>query len=162
MRVLSHTAEPHQTAARDGTPRRVVRPIGHFLMHLLEMCAVMCLGGGLLIVLFFGAAAVLGYSDLRQTAPQISILAIAVCLAGAMVAWMRFRRMAWRPTLEMAGSSVAVGLLMVVSSWLGLASTTALIGVECALACVAMVAVMLFRVRLYSGRTTSDSPAVQP
>jgi hypothetical protein len=51
------------------------------------MCAVMCLGGGLLIALFFGAAALLGFSDLRQQAPVLSALVIAVILAGAMVAW---------------------------------------------------------------------------
>jgi hypothetical protein len=114
----------------------------------------MCLGGGLLIALFFGAAAFLGFSDLRQQAPVLSALVIAVILAGAMVAWMRFRRMEWRPTLEMAGSSIASGVLLIAGYWLGLVPESALVPSVCAVACLAMVAVMLFRVPLYSSSHT--------
>jgi len=117
----------------------------------------MCLGGGLLIALFFGAAAVLGFSDLRQQAPVLSALVIAVLLAGAIVAWMRFRQMAWRPTLEMAGSSIASGVLLIAGYWLGLVPESALVPSVCAAACLAMVAVMLFRVQLYSSSHTSHS-----
>ena len=110
----------------------------------------MCLGGGLLNVLFFGAAALLGISNLRQDAPALSALVIAVLLAGGMVAWMRFRRMEWRPTLEMAGSSIAAGALLIAGYWLGIVSESALVPSVCVLACVAMIAVMLFRIPLYS------------
>ncbi len=153
MRVLAHPRSPKRLPVRDRPDSGVARRVGHFVRHVLEMCIVMCVGGGLLGLLFFGSAALLGYSDLKQTAPELTILLIAVSLSASMMAWMRFRRMEWRPTLEMAGSSVAVGLLMIVASWLDIASTSALIAVECGLACVAMVAVMLFRVRLYSGET---------
>ena len=129
------------------------------MRHVLEMCVVMCVGGGLLSLLFFGSAALLGFSDLKQTAPELTILVVAVNLAVSMVVWMRFRRMDWRPTLEMAGSSVVVGLLMIVASWLGLAATTVLIQAECGLACLAMVAVMLFHVRLYAGLPAHHAPA---
>jgi hypothetical protein len=44
-------------------------PVAWFVLHFLEMCVVMCLGGIVLSALVFGAAALLGYPDLRQTAP---------------------------------------------------------------------------------------------
>jgi hypothetical protein len=114
----------------------------------------MCVGGGLLIALFLGAAAFLGFTDLRQQAPELSALVISVILAGTMVAWMRFRRMEWRPTLEMAGSSIAAGVLLIAGYWLDIVPENALVPGVCGLACVAMVAVMLFRVPLYSSSHT--------
>jgi hypothetical protein len=129
------------------------------MLHLLEMCVVMCVGGGLLSLLFFGSAALFGYSDLKQTAPELTILVIAINLSVSMVVWMRFRRMEWRPTLEMSGSTIAVGLLMIAASWLDIAATSVLIQAECGLACLAMVAVMLFRVRLYAGHTAHHAHA---
>lgn len=159
MRLLHSPRSPEEAQTRDGPQTGSARPAARFVGHVLEMCVVMCVGGGLLSLLFFGTAALIGYSDLKQTAPEIAILAIAVALAASMVAWMRFRGMEWRPTLEMAGSTMVVGLLMIVASWLELASTTALIQMECGLACLAMIAVMLFRVPLYSGHAVHRAHA---
>ena len=50
-----------------------------------------------------------------------------------MAAWMRFRDMKWRPILEMSGAAI---------------------GRFCGFACVAMVVPMLFRLDLYTGRTS--------
>ena len=150
MRFPQTARSPEGAPVRDRSISGTAKAAGRFGLHFLEMCAVMCLGGGLLIVLFFGAAALLGFSDLRQDAPALSALVIAVLLAGAMVTWMRFRRMEWRPTLEMAGSSIAAGALLIAGYWLGIVSESALVPSVCVLACVAMIAVMLFRIPLYS------------
>lgn len=150
MRALHKTRSPDEIPARPGPIASEAERAGRFGLHFLEMCAVMCLGGGLLIALFFAAAAFLGFSDLRQEAPALSALVIAAILAGVMVGWMRFRRMDWRPTLEMAGSSVVAGVLLVAGYWLGFVPERALVPSVCALACVAMVAVMLFRLPLYT------------
>lgn len=158
MRALPNRRSVDRAPAHGGSSQ-VLKPVAHFMMHVLEMCVVMCVGLGLLSLLVFGAAGLLGYSDLKTTAPEASILIIAVNLAVSMVAWMRFRGTAWRPTLEMAGSSIVVGVLMVAASWLDVASTSSLIGVECALACVAMVAVMLFHARLYTGQSAAHARA---
>jgi hypothetical protein len=72
---------------------RALRPAGRFILHLAEMCMVMCVGAVVLSVLFFGAAALLGYDDLPRTAPALSVLVIAVNLSVPMLVWMRFR--AW-------------------------------------------------------------------
>ena len=150
MRVLHKTRPPERAPVRAGQTSDVAKPVGRFGFHFAEMCAVMCLGGGLLIGLFFGAATVLGFSEMREELPALSALIIAGILAGAMVVWMRFRRMSWRPTLEMAGSSVASGLVLIVGYWIGIVPDNALLPSVCLLACVAMHAVMLFRIPLYS------------
>lgn len=150
MRVLHTPRSPEKAPASDGPISRTAKSTSRFGFHFLEMCAVMCLGGGVLIAVFFGVAALLGFTDLTQEAPALSALICSVILAGAMVAWMRFRRMEWRPTLEMAGSSVAAGVLLIVGYWIGVVSQEALVPSVCGLACVAMLAVMLFRLPLYS------------
>ena len=150
MRVLHIPRSSKKAPARDGPISRTAKSTGRFGVHFLEMCAVMCLGGGVLIAVFFGVASLLGFTELRQDAPALSALICSVILAGAMTGWMRFRRMEWRPTLEMAGSSVAAGVLLIAGYWIGIVSQQALVPSVCGLACVAMVAVMLFRLPLYS------------
>jgi len=130
---------------------RVLRPVGRFAAHLLEMCMVMCAGAIGLSLLFFGGAALLGYTSLPDRAPVLSALVVAVSLSLPMAAWMRFRGMPWRPTLEMSGATMFVGLTLIVGYWLDLVATSSLIEVQTSLACPVMLAVMLARFRLYSG-----------
>jgi hypothetical protein len=69
--------------------------IWHFTRHFLEMCAAMCIGGGILNGLVFVAGpALLGYPDLRQEAPELALLVLAFNYALPMAAWMR--SVAWR------------------------------------------------------------------
>lgn len=131
-------------------PAEVLRPAGRFVMHLLEMCMVMCAGGIALSVAVFGGAALLGYDDLPRTAPELSVLIIAVNLSVPMLVWMRFRGMAWQPTLEMSASTMVVGLLLITTYWLDLLARDSLIELQTSLACPVMVVVMLLRFRLYS------------
>lgn len=150
-----HTTRPSARAvARDGPVSVVLRPTLRFLAHYLEMCAVMCIGGVLLSVLFFEGAVLLGYDDLPQRAPELSVLVVAFNLSLPMAWWMRYRGMAWRPTLEMAGSTMALGLLAVAAYSLDLVARDDLIGVVTRLACPVMLAVMLLRFRLYSSKHT--------
>jgi hypothetical protein len=126
---------------------------------------VMCAGGVVLSVLFFGTAALLGYDDLPRTAPELSVLAIAVNLSVPMLAWMRFRGMAWQPTLEMAGSTMVVGVLLIAAYWLDVVARDSLVEIQTSLACPVMIAVMLLRFRLYSaghsGHTANQKHARQ-
>ena len=141
---------------RDGPVARVLLPVGRFALHLAEMCVVMCAGAVVLSVAFFGAAGLLGYTDLPQRAPELSVFVIAVNLSLPMAAWMRFRGMPWRPTLEMAGSTMVVGLLLIAAYWADLIATDSLIEVQTSLACPVMIAAMLVRFRLYSGSHTAQ------
>jgi hypothetical protein len=111
---------------------------------------VMCAGGIILSVLFFQGAAVLGYTNLPQTAPELSVIVIAINLTVPMAAWMRYRGMDWQPTLEMAMPTMATGLLLVAAYWLDVVAKGSLIEIQTSLACPVMVAVMLLRFRLYA------------
>ena len=133
-----------------------VRHVGHFVLHFLEMCVAMCIGGVILNLLVFRAAALIGYPDLRQQFPALALLVIAFNYSLPMAAWMRFRGMAWRPTLEMSGTTIGLGVLLIGLAWLGIIPRSSLRGWElgfCGPACVLMVVVMLFRLDLYTGRT---------
>ena len=151
MRVALHMRSPHTAPVRDGPIAAAAKPAARFGRHLLEMCIVMCVSLGVLGALFFGAAAVLGFSaDVWEQAPALAVLVVAAVLAGSMVVWMRLRGMDWRPRLEMAGAAVAGGALVLAAYWLGVVALSDLLPSVCGVACLAMIGVMLFRVRLYS------------
>ena len=151
MKTLLHRTNTAQHApARAGPVAGYLRPVGRFAAHLAEMCMVMCAGAIVLSALFFGTAALLGYSNLPDQAPELSALVVAVNLSLPMAAWMRFRGMAWRPTLEMSGATMIVGLALIAGYWLDLVAKSSLIEVQTSLACPIMLAVMLLRFRLYS------------
>jgi hypothetical protein len=166
MRTVGNThALPEPAAslpARDGPVARIVQPAGRFALHLAEMCLVMCASGFLLSVLFFQSAELLGFADLPRTAPELSVLVIAINLSVPMAAWMRFRGMASRPTLEMAGSTMAVGVSLIAAYWLGLIARASLIDVQTSLACPVMIAVMLLRFRLYAAHQHARPVQLHP
>jgi len=129
-----------------------VRDVGHFLRHLVEMCLVMCGGAAILSVAFFGGAALVGYPDLISRFPEFATLVLAINLSLPMVAWMRFRGHEWRPTLEMAGGTMALGILLIAAGWLDIIPVSDLFVWESRLACPVMLVAMLFRLDLYTGR----------
>jgi hypothetical protein len=128
----------------------VLRPVGRFAVHLLEMCMVMCAGAIGLSIVFFGGAQLLGYTALPDQAPALSALVVAVNLSLPMAAWMRFRGMPWRQTLEMSGAPLVVGLALILGYWLDLVDKSSLIEVQTSLACPVMIVIMLMRFRSYS------------
>jgi hypothetical protein len=118
----------------------------------------MCIGGGMLNLLVFVAGPyLLGYPDLRQTAPAVGLLVVSVLFAAPMAALMRLRHhMDWRPTLEMSGATVALAVVLVGLATTGTISDASLTDWSlafCLPACVVMVPVMLLRRDLYTGRS---------
>lgn len=156
MQVIRHTMSPVSAAAPERSRVPAAKPVGRFLLHLAEMCVVMCGSGIILSVIFFEGAVALGYANLPQTAPELSVLVIAVNLSVPMAAWMRYRGMAWQPTLEMAIPTMATGLLLIAAYRLGLVAAGSLIEIQTSLACPVMLAVMLLRFRLYSAPHTGQ------
>jgi hypothetical protein len=158
MRVL--TTRPHGASKEQGGDRTatgILRPVGRFVLHLAEMCVVMCLGGIMLSVAFFAGAGLLGYDDLPRSAPELSVLVIAVNLSVPMLVWMRVRGMGWQHTLEMSGSTMAVGLLLIAAYWMGLVARGSLIEIQTSLACPVMLVVMLARFPVYSAAHSGHS-----
>ena len=79
-----------------------------FLLHYLEMVAVMIVG---MIVLGAASDALLDLPD----DPAVNIVEMAIAMTLPMVAWMRFRGHGWRPSIEMAAAMIvpaAVALLL--------------------------------------------------
>lgn len=134
-----------------------VRPVGYFLRHLGEMILAMMVGmvaGGAMLALIFStmlASTIRGMTRvevLNQFAVLICLV-VAVTMIAPMAAWMRYRGMEWRPTLEMA-AAMAVPLIPI----FGLLGFQVIPGAEaCGLYCVlmipAMIIAMLFRLDLY-------------
>lgn len=149
----THGAPTGQGGDRAVAPR--LAPVGRFALHLAEMCVVMCVGGIALSAAFFVGAGFLGYDDLPRTAPELSVLVIALNLSVPMLVWMRLRGMAWQPTWEMCGSTMAIGLLLVAAYWMDLVARGSLIEIQTSLACPVMLVVMLLRFPVYSAAHAS-------
>ena len=137
----SHSVQVPGVAARTG----------YFLWHFVEMCLTMCIGGIALNVLFFWGAAQIGYPDLFERFPEFSLLLIGINLALPMIAWMRFRGHDWRPTLEMASTSIILVILLIGAAWLGIISRSSQLELLKRFACAVMLIPMLFRLDLYTG-----------
>ena len=159
MRLLHDNKPAVMAPVRAGPSPSAGRQAARFGVHVLQMCAVMCVSLALLGLLVAGAAAVVGFSDPRQSAPVPMALVVTLTLAGAMVAWMRFMAMTWQPTLEMAGSTAIAGAVMITGYALGVVPASELTSGVCGLACVLMIADMLFRFRLYASHPARHAHA---
>lgn len=147
-----HATETLTARSPASTSDRFVRPAGRFALHLAEMCIAMCVGAIALSVVVFEGASLIGFKDLVNTHPLLSAFILAINLSVPMVAWMRFRGMDWRSTLEMSGATMAVGILLIALAWFGIIARASAFEWLRSLACPIMLAVMLLRFNLYSGR----------
>lgn len=131
--------------------------LGHFVLHYLEMCMAMCVGGIALNAVFFGALAVLGDTYSKDQLPTFALLAVGVNLAIAMAAWMRFRKHAWRPTLEMASTSILLVVGVIVAAAAGLIDEGGRLAAITSLACPVMLVPMALRRDLYTSPHATHS-----
>jgi hypothetical protein len=128
-----------------------MRAAGHFLWNFVRMCLPGCLGALILSVAFFGTAALVGYPDLIGQAPVLSTMVLTINFTLPLVAWMSFRQRQRRPTLEMAGASIGLGIVLIGMSLVGLIPMSDIFGWEASLCCPTMLVPMLFRAHLYAG-----------
>jgi hypothetical protein len=70
---------------------------------------------------------------------------------------MRFRGHEWRPTLEMASTTILLGIVLVGLGWLGILPRSSLFEWMTRLACPVMIIPMLFRLDVYTGHHASHS-----
>lgn len=135
---------------------RLPRQVWNFTRHFLEMCIAMCIGGSILLVALAAVVTQLGQPALRDSAPGLAVLVTAAVYTLPMAAWMLFRGMAVRPTLEMAAATMAFGVALVGLAWLGIIPSSDLGGWAgarfCGPACVVMLPVMLLRRDMYTGQ----------
>jgi hypothetical protein len=74
-----------------------------------------------------------------------------------MTAWMIFRGHGWRPTLEMASTTIVLGIVLVGLAWLGILPKNSLFELLTRFACPIMIIPMLFRMDMYTGHHASHS-----
>jgi len=125
-------------------------PKRHFARHYVEMVVVM-LGG--MVVLGAPAGWLMGAfgTSWSQLSPAMMVLVMAVTMTAPMVAWMRFRGHAWRPTAEMAASMVLPALAAMALAWTVVTAVGTLMVVEHAAMLAAMLVAMLVRRDEYMG-----------
>ncbi len=145
---------------------RIVAGTGYFLLHFLEMCVVMCAAGiATLSALLRWAGPLIGYSEFKKQFPELSTVLLAFWFVLVMIVWMRLRRHEWRPTLEMASTSIAALPLVMGAAWLGFIPRTGLFGLECGLACALMIVPILYRLDHYTeahGRHQKHAHTAKP
>jgi hypothetical protein len=116
----------------------------------------MCAGGiATLSALLRWAGPLIGYPEFKKQFPELSTVLLALWFTVIMIIWMRIRRHEWRPTLEMASTSIAALPLVMGAAWLGAIPRTSLYALECGVACALMIVPMLFRVDHYAGSHAS-------
>ena len=128
-----------------------MRAVGQFLWNFVRMCLPGCLGAMILSVAFCATAALIGYPDLIGQAPVLSTMVLTINFTVPMVAWMSFRHRHFRPTLEMAGASMGLGIVLIGMGLLGLIPMSDIFEWEASLCCPTMLVPMLFRHKLYTG-----------
>jgi hypothetical protein len=134
------------TMLRRGSPTR------NFLRHYGEMVIAMFLGMLVLGLPLLGLVGLLGVSttEMEDRAPAVVLLGMPVVMTIPMVAWMRYRGHAWRPSMEMAAAMFvpsfgAIGLMAI-----GASDFDSALVIEHVAMLLSMLALMLFRWNEYA------------
>ena len=131
---------------------RLRRPVSHFLLHYAEMCVPMCIGFAAGDAIYFWLAGRAGYSEPFSDLPILSVFVVTFAMTAPMTAWMLYRGMPRRATLEMSAAMPALALGLLVLGWLGFAAMADLALLEHGLMMPVMLIPMLFRLDVYTGR----------
>jgi hypothetical protein len=128
------------SAITASTPHRTVTR--RFVLHYLEMVAVMFAGmGALMLPSTWALGAVgTGWAELRADAPAAMLLWMAVIMVVPMAGWMAFRGHSARANVEMAASMVVPTLALVAAMGAGLVAD---VGIALVLEHVLMLGGML-------------------
>jgi hypothetical protein len=129
------------------------RQTGHFVRHYFEMCLPMCIGFALGDLVYFWAARQFGYSHPFGELPELSVLIVTLTMTAPMTAWMLFRRMPRRPTVEMTAAMPILAIVLLAFGWLAILPKGDLALLEHGLMMPVMLIPMFFRLDVYTGRT---------
>jgi hypothetical protein len=134
-----------------GVLKRRSSEIGHFVLHYFAMCVPMCVGFALGDLVYFWVAGRLGYSHPFKELPGLSVVVVTLSMTAPMTAWMVFRKMPRRPTIEMSAAMPVLALALVVLGWLAVLPRQELALLEHGLMMPVMLVPMLFRLNAYTG-----------
>jgi peptidoglycan/LPS O-acetylase OafA/YrhL len=145
---------PGAESQRAATAERDARGAGtrHFLRHLGEMVLAMMFGMVALAALDAAIFAAAGTSipDVKDSAPEVWGLLMALNMTVGMTVWMRHRRHTWAMCAEMAGAMFFPAVAAIVLFWCSAIHGGSIGRVEMTAMLPAMVAVMLLRRTEYS------------
>jgi hypothetical protein len=128
----------------------VAAQAGYFTLHLLEMCMAMCLGWAALGALFGWAVGLIGIFNPNIQIPELSTLVAAFSMTLPMAAWMRFRKMEWRPIAEMSAAMFIEAVLLIGVAQFGILQRSNLVTWEHNLMMPVMLVPMFLRLDLYT------------
>jgi hypothetical protein len=115
-----------------------------FRRHFLEMIGAMVVGIIVTSVIFVFVVGLKSWDEVTAQYPTQALLAMAVGMTLPMIAWMRFRGMAWRSSYEMAAAMVLPVIPFLCLVWFGV-TKSAQCGAYCLVMVVAMCALMRYR-----------------
>ena len=136
--------------------------VGHFFLHYFEMCAPMCIGFAIGDLVYFSIAGLFGYSDPFGDLPVLSVVVVTFTMTAPMTAWMLFRGMPRRATIEMSATMPVLAVFLLVLGWLGLVPMGDLALLEHGLMMPAMLVPMFLRLDLYTGRSGHSHKPLGP
>lgn len=124
----------------------------HFLRHLGEMLLAMVGGMMVLGAVDRGILAAAGTSatSVRDTAPEMVAVVMALNMSAGMAVWMRHRGHVWARIAEMAGAMFVPAVGAIALFWGGVIQSGAILGLEHVAMIPAMIAVMLIHRDEYS------------
>jgi hypothetical protein len=137
---------PTPQATRGKQRRRHMAP---FWRHFLQMLAVMVAGAIGTGAVFLSVVGLKTWGEVTTAYPTQALLAMAGGMTAPMVAWMMYRGMGRRNSLEMAAAMVLPVIPFLGLVWLGVTRSAAC-SAYCAVMVVAMLALMLYRRAEYS------------
>jgi hypothetical protein len=134
------------------------RRVSPFWRHFFQMLAAMMVGMMATGAVFLTVVGLKTWDEVLVEYPTQALLAMAVGMTVPMVAWMAYRGMGRRNTIEMAAAMVLPVVPCLLMVWAG-ATESAPCGAYCAATIVAMLALMRYRRDEYGGRSElSRSP----
>ena len=149
-RSLSPPADSQRAIA---SPRRAsATGTSHFLRHFGEMFVAMMVGMcglGALDGLILSVAGT-SVAHVRNSAPEVVGLVMALNMTVGMTLWMRYRKHSWAMCAEMAAAMFVPAVIAIVLFWCAVIHSHSVTGVEMAAMVPAMIAVMLLRRTEYS------------
>jgi hypothetical protein len=143
------TVEPRDGSGHGGASVAGAR---HFFRHFGEMFLAMLVGMWVLAAVDAAIFAAAGTSipDVKDSAPEVWGLLMALNMIVGMTVWMRHRRHSWAMCAEMAGAMFAPAVLAIVLFWCAVIHGDSVGRVEMMAMLPAMIAVMLLRRTEYS------------
>ena len=130
----------------------VLRQVGHFALHFGEMCLPMCLGFAVGDAVYFWLAGLAGYGEPFSELPVLSVVVVTFAMTAPMTAWMLYRGMPRRPTVEMSAAMPSLAVVLLILGWSAIVPMADLALLEHGLMMPVMLIPMLWRIDLYAGR----------